>query len=74
MVLSGIVMVAGSVCVMMGAGSGVVAALKFFHEWEPTFGKTGRGSRDLSSNGYSPREAHRAHTDQLRRNNSTNVK
>jgi hypothetical protein len=43
--MTGILLAAGSIGVVCAAGSGLVAALKFFNTWEPDFSSKPKSSK-----------------------------
>jgi hypothetical protein len=59
--MTGILLAAGSIGVVCAAGSGLVAALKFFNTWEPDF--SGKGKPSKSSRGAD--SAHRERFENL---------
>ncbi|AMB18769.1 hypothetical protein BH780_gp186 [Bacillus phage Eldridge] len=72
MMISGIVVVAGSIGVVMAAGSVVVAGFKYFHEFDPNFSSgSKRSSRD---SGYgSSSDSYRQRMNDMKRPSGTNL-
>ncbi|QIA28605.1 hypothetical protein [Phage f2b1] len=61
----GIIALAGGIGLMCAAGSGVVAAFKFFHTWEPDFSSMGKRSGGM---GKMPKHSSSERMSDLRRN------
>jgi len=74
MVLSGVVVMAGGIGIIMAAGVGVANGLKWFNSYEMDF--SGRKRNEGYSPNYNRDEDRRNHLNSMRRNNSstTNIK
>jgi hypothetical protein len=53
--MTGILLAAGSIGVVCAAGSGLVAALKFFNTWEPDFSSKSKSAKSLKGGAHNER-------------------
>jgi hypothetical protein len=72
MMISGIVVVAGSIGVVMAAGSAVVAGFKYFNEWDPSFNSGSKRSSRESGYGSSS-DSYRQRMTDMKRSPGSNI-
>jgi hypothetical protein len=53
--MTGILLAAGSIGVVCAAGSGLVAALKFFNTWEPDFSSRPKSAKSSKGGAHNER-------------------
>jgi hypothetical protein len=72
MMISGIIVVAGSISIVMAAGSAVVAGFKYFHEFDPSFNSGSKRSSRESGYGSSS-DSYRQRMNDMKRPSGSNI-